>query len=104
MSMPIIFPSNPIDGQTFVVGQRAWKFDATIGVWSIVTEFAPAVAGAIEYDNQTSGLAAENIQAAIDEVVVDLGNKLVEADLVDLNSDLIPSTTETYDLGSETNK
>lgn len=102
--MPIIFPANPTDGQTFVVNQRAWKFDAPIGVWSIVTEFAPAVAGAVEYDNETSGLIAENVQAAIDEVAVDVDGRLSASDLIALESNLIPQTTDFYDLGSETHK
>jgi hypothetical protein len=81
--------------------------DETSGQWvdaTYGTGLVAYTASDLSYDNEVSGLVAEDVQEAIDEVVVNLGNKLVEADLVDLNSDLIPSTTETYDLGSETNK
>jgi len=100
-------PSNPNPGELWWNSETGILYiyyeDETSGQWVDATYGTALnlIASDIEYDNQTSGLTAEDVQDALDEIQT---NKLDTSDLISLESDLIPNTDITYDLGSTTKR
>ena len=116
--MAINFPTNPVNGQTFVALGRGWQYNSTSGSWEALIRVNTAfdsddvTEGSINkylndenVDDRVAGLiqAGNNITVNYD----DANNQLTlssSAPFGNANSDLIPDQNNLRDIGSTAKK
>ena len=115
--MAINFPTNPVNGQTFVALGRGWQYNSTSGSWEALIRVNTAF-DSDDVPEGTSNLYATN--ESIDDRVgslIQAGNNITvnyddASNQLTINAsvgssfanDLTPDTTNTYDIGSTSKK